>query len=129
LRTDYSEHALFFGKSGKFLCLSQAVAEGPLAVNVLARCGRRFYHIKMMRHAHSDADHIDIRRGDQIGDARERPGPMIQRGRRPYCAREGSVCDAGNYKIRGQSTQRWDMGFGRPATARLQADDANSKGL
>src|SRR6266436_10341366 len=55
LRTDYAEHALFFGKSGKYLCLSQAVAEGPLAVNVLARGDRRLYHIKMMRHAHSDA--------------------------------------------------------------------------
>jgi hypothetical protein len=25
--------------------------------------------------------------------------------------------------------ERWDMGFGRPAPARLQADDANSKRL
>jgi hypothetical protein len=65
LRTDYSEHALFFRKSGKFLRLSQAVAEGPLAVNVLARGDRRLYHIKIMRHPHGDADHIDIRRGDQ----------------------------------------------------------------
>ena len=64
-----------------------------IIVNVLAGCDRRLHHIKMMRHPHGDADQIDIRRGDQIGDAREWPGPMVQRGRRLYCAREGSVCN------------------------------------
>jgi len=79
-------------------------------------------------HLHSDGDDVDLRRRDQLGHVGE-GARQASRCSGPFGAGRAGVGDADELVALRQCTQRRDMGSHRPASARLQPDDADPETL